>query len=544
MAKGKEFPLSLRLRTINDAMSGLRRMNAQLRSAVGPVNRLNDRMRRTWARARRGLAGVGRALKRVAIGLGAAAAAAGYAFKRMVSEGDKLAKTADRVGLTVDALAQLRFAAGQSGVAARELDKGMEGFAKRLGEAKAGTGSLTSFLKRASPALLKQLKGAKNSEEAFGLMADAMAKLQDPAKEAALANAAFGRSGVRMANLLRQGSGAVDVLRQEYATLAGPQEAAARQSEKVVDAMGRVSAAMTGAKASIIQGISPALLRLSERATKFFVENRGAIQGWINDFGRKLPGRIETLVGALKRVGSVMATVLSHAKEIAIAFGAFKIGTGLVGAFGKGAGAMSTFAGRLGAATGALGGFYLWLRHRANEGDKEHARSIDAQAERGSVRRNLLDPRFGAGGSAGLAKARGSGLIDAKGRINRKALAKNLDAEGRVARFDAQDRAGGLLGKLNAPAAQAARAKLDREIDQATAGIAAGLHREFTSKIASILSAERRQIAQGLAEGTPIATSQGRIQIDISGAPKGTRVNQDSRNTGIDLTTGYQLGAP
>src|SRR5690606_30868562 len=113
----------------------------------------------------------------------------------------------------------------RAGVETQVLDRSMEGFARRLGEARAGTGDLASFLKKSSPAFLEQLQAATSTEDAFLLMADAIKQVEDPTDRAALAAKAFGESGAGLINLLRGGRSGVRDLMLEFARRAGDQEA-------------------------------------------------------------------------------------------------------------------------------------------------------------------------------------------------------------------------------------------------------------------------------------------------------------------------------
>lgn len=126
---------------------------------------------------------------------------------------DALAKTADYVGLTTDALQELNFAAQRSGVSTEQLSGNMTAFVKRVGEAKANTGPLVSFLKKYDEQLLENIKNAKSQEEALELVAEAIKNAQTPTEKAAIANAAFSRSGINMVNMLKDGKAGLDGLR-------------------------------------------------------------------------------------------------------------------------------------------------------------------------------------------------------------------------------------------------------------------------------------------------------------------------------------------
>ena len=64
-----------------------------------------------------------------------------------IKAADAIAKTADKVGVGVVALQQLRFAADLAGVGQEKLDSSLERFTKRIGEASQGTGEAKKALK-------------------------------------------------------------------------------------------------------------------------------------------------------------------------------------------------------------------------------------------------------------------------------------------------------------------------------------------------------------------------------------------------------------
>lgn len=322
--KGKKFPLSITIRTVDRATAGLKRINDRLEHTFAPTKRLGEQFKALHENLRlpqlaAGFRGIGGMVRGLATHVGVAAGVAGAAalgFKHLVDQADELGDRADQVGLTVDALAQLRFAAEEAGAASTDLDQAMEAFGRSVGQAKAGTGRLTGFLKKVSPALLKQLKATTSNEEAFGLMADAMAKVKDPAKRAALAAAAFGTSGIKLGPLLARGSKGIQELRDEFLRVAGPQQDAVDQAGKLDGEFRRLSAAAAGVKAQILVGLGPAFLDLTGRARSFFEANRGQIGAWIRDFGEKLPGRLAKVGEVLRAIFGVLKAVVGVLREM------------------------------------------------------------------------------------------------------------------------------------------------------------------------------------------------------------------------------------
>lgn len=157
--------------------------------------------------------------------------------RQAVDELDAIAKTADNIGITTDALQELRFAGERMGVSAGQLDNALEAFGKRLGELRAGTGSLNTLLNKTDPELKQLLVNARNNDEALNLLLQRMAATADQADRLALASAAFGRGpGIAMARIVRDGADAMADLRQEVRDLGGViDESLLRESERLAD---------------------------------------------------------------------------------------------------------------------------------------------------------------------------------------------------------------------------------------------------------------------------------------------------------------------
>jgi len=129
-----------------------------------------------------------------------------------------------------------------------------------------------------------------------------MAKVQDPAKRAAMAQKVFGDSS--LAPLLGRGAKGIDELRARYRQLAGSQESAAAAAGGVDDAMKDLGAAFTGVKATLITALAPALQKVIERLSAWLAdpEVRTKLKEWADAFAKELPGAIDKLVGRVQWV--------------------------------------------------------------------------------------------------------------------------------------------------------------------------------------------------------------------------------------------------
>lgn len=245
-----------------------------------------------------------------------------YGLMKMVDEFDELGDKAEELGVGVDFLAQMRYAAEKSGASVEELDHGLKGFVTSLGQARAGTGRMAAFLKKVSPALYKQVRAAKSNEQAFDLMANAMAKVQDPAKRAALAQKTFGDAS--LAPLLSRGAAGIQQLRDRYFQLAGSQEEAARKSGEVDDAMKDFKASIQGIKAKLVTAFGPVLKTLIERLGNWISANRERIGQWITDIAEKIPGAIQAAVAWIEKAIARVTELFDKVDSIIQKVGGYK----------------------------------------------------------------------------------------------------------------------------------------------------------------------------------------------------------------------------
>ncbi len=206
-------------------MSDLERLNIILavrdREFTRAMERNQRRMERFASRSQKGLSNttrkfdlLGSASKRLAPVLAALGAGAVLGrVRETIGALDDIGKTADRIGLTTDALQELRVIAESAGVSQSSLDSSMERFSKRLGEATVGGGAAAKMLKTLG--LEADQLATMGLDDALSVVADRIAAIPEPTQRAAAAAALFGREGVAMVNLLREGSDGMARMRQE-----------------------------------------------------------------------------------------------------------------------------------------------------------------------------------------------------------------------------------------------------------------------------------------------------------------------------------------
>lgn len=295
---------------------------------LSAVDRATGPLSRSFGKISRGARQVTRAIERAALVGGGAllgmTATAAYAAKRLTisyaREADELGKFARQIGMTAESIQELRFAAQRQGAGgAAELDKALEMMARRLGEARAGTGQLASFLKRIDPALLRAARAAKSNDEAFNLFADALARTRDPAKRTALATAIFGRAGAKMARLVDGGTEALAALREEARRYGLVTQEQAREAEAFQDAQENLAWAIRGVKIAIGSELLPVLRPLLDGLRDWIAANRAIIRARIQDVIKQMVEKARGAWEWLETAGPRVWNQISGAVATAVA---------------------------------------------------------------------------------------------------------------------------------------------------------------------------------------------------------------------------------
>ena len=221
--------------------------------------------------------------------------------------GDEAAKTSRRLGITAEELQKLRFAADRQGVSASLLDSSFMALQKRVCELRVETGGLYTYLsKKGEFALMNQLKGAKDTGEAFNILVTRMESIKDPMDRAAFANAAFSRAGLDMLKMMEAGGEGLAALKQqavEYGAVMSNDAAA--QSEKFVDTMTNFKAQMQGLKIMLATQLMPIIQNLVIR-----------IQSWVKSHKQLLADKVKAFAEGVANAIGFLARNIEWIKPI------------------------------------------------------------------------------------------------------------------------------------------------------------------------------------------------------------------------------------
>ena len=202
-------------------------------------------------------------LKMVGVGSAILAPLAASA-KLFASYGDSVAKMARRTGLSVEALSELQFAAGQSGVEVAELENGLRRMQRTIYDAQRGLSTATQAL--ADLGLTAGDLAGLSPEQQFKLLADRISQVEDPTLKAALAMQIFGRSGTQLLPLFASGARGIEVLQAEARrlglTMSGED---ARAAEEFSDALNRLWKVVKMGIFNVGSALAPTLKMVAEK---------------------------------------------------------------------------------------------------------------------------------------------------------------------------------------------------------------------------------------------------------------------------------------
>lgn len=203
-----------------------------------------------------GLAAIG--VYKLAAGLNAAA-----------KEVDQLGKMSSRLGLGVQQLSALKFAAGEAGIEFEGLTKLFSRFQKTLGDVMGRGGSSITVGKAVIQ--LRDVNGQlKPTAALLGEVGEAMKAIGSQAERASIAQALFGSDGGdKFLQLLAEGGDFVKNLNEQTERARRLGVIFTDRDAKIMaaynDALGRISAAFLGLRVTIMREIAPALTEIANK---------------------------------------------------------------------------------------------------------------------------------------------------------------------------------------------------------------------------------------------------------------------------------------
>jgi phage-related minor tail protein len=530
---GKNSTLSIVIRTVDKATAGIQAVNKKIDEITRPTRDFGKALGELGEKSGLhsvvdGFKGVGGAVEgligKIAL-IGGVASLAVHSVLGLVDEFDDLGDKSEKLGVTVDFLAAMRFAAERSGAAVDVLDQGLTAFSQNLGQLRGGSGKLLTSLQKWAPSLVPALLATKGTESAFRLFADAISKVTDNQKRLALVQKAFGNSD--LAPLLARGSHGLSELQGEFAGTAGSLEEAAEAAGKTDDALKTLKAATAGVKAAIVTGLAPALEIVVTQLAEWFSAHREDIKEWSAQIGSKVPDAVEKVVTTIKGAVETVAGIvdgIGGLKVAALALVAIIVGPLISSIVSLGIAILATPVGWILAAVAAisLGAFELISHWDAVKGF-----FVDLW--------NTLRAKFGI-------------ALDIAAVVVVPFIAIPLEIIGHwegISGFfhELWDDITGVFQRAWS-IIDSIVGKVTGAVDAVTGAIGKAI--DFINPFSSTDTPSpptRAIAANSLASGIGGAASITRIKVDFANTPRGTKVTAQPQGPAtIDMTTGYQFG--
>lgn len=236
--------------------------------------------------------------------IAASAVAIGAAIKGAIDNADELGKSAQKVGVTVEELSRLKYAAELSDVSLDGLSGGLKKLGVNLADvAGGGTGKAAEAFAALGISVTDSSGQLKGSGDVLTEIAGKFGVMQDGAAKTALAVALFGKSGADLIPLLNSGADGLAQMGVEADALGVTIDTkTAKSAEAFNDNLTRLKAVAGGVSTQLAAGMLPALESVSA-AMVGAAKDAAAMES----IASVLSGTVRTLASAAVITGGAFA---------------------------------------------------------------------------------------------------------------------------------------------------------------------------------------------------------------------------------------------
>lgn len=235
-------------------------------------------------------------------------------FKDMVQgtidAASHLVDLAPQLGMSVEAVQQLGYAASQAGLEMDGLSTGMKILSKNAYAATHGSKEQKKVFKELG-VTLKDAKGnLRGTDEILGDLAERFSKMPDGPEKTAMSMKVFGKSGATMIPFLNQGKAGINALKKEFVELGGQiDNGTAASMEELGDKQAKLGVAWQGMKNQIATALLPHLHKVADSIITWVKANKEFIV-------QKIHEAVEKFVEVAKRVWEWVQKAVQVAKDL------------------------------------------------------------------------------------------------------------------------------------------------------------------------------------------------------------------------------------
>jgi hypothetical protein len=231
-----------------------------------------------------GIAGMFTKINAIVVGAGAVLATGGFAagIKGAINLADELGKLSQKVGITVEELQFLKYAAEISNLPMEGLTKGLKKLSTEMFNAATGSKEARALFAGLGVEFESAPGKLKPTDEVLLQLADKFQKMEDGPVKAALAVKLFGREGLALIPFLNQGREGLERLRGEFKSLAGAMTGdMAASAEKFNDSLKTLELSSNKLKITMANALLPALNDITMAMTEAAKEGGTLYAIWV-----------------------------------------------------------------------------------------------------------------------------------------------------------------------------------------------------------------------------------------------------------------------
>jgi hypothetical protein len=264
------------------------------------------------------------------LGIGAAATAAAGAValftKSNVNALDTLGKTASKLGVNVEFLQQMRFAAEQTGIETRTLDMGLQRFIRRVAEAAKGTGEAKGALQQLGIEFKNADGSARDIQDILFDVADGLANTSSEGERVRLAFKFFDSEGVALVNTLKGGSAELKKFFNEAENLGILISSdTTKKAEAFNDQLNIIKRQFTAITQNLVGAFLPVLQDVSKDLTKFLTDTKEEVGGF-DKLGQNIAvGIVEGTKGFISGLAGFLDSMNNFIDGVLIGFKSLQI---------------------------------------------------------------------------------------------------------------------------------------------------------------------------------------------------------------------------
>lgn len=230
----------------------------------------SDQTKAAIESAKKNLAGLGQSASTLAgyfpaISAAIAAAFSAQALKGAVDMLDRLDDLSEKSGISVESLSALRYAGEASGTSFDQLAAGLKKFSANISEASGGSKEQTEMFAKLGVSVKDANGQVRDTDKILVDVAAKFASYADGAEKSAFAQKVFGKAGQDMIPLLNQGADGIARMTEEGQKLGVIfSDDAAKSAAEFNDNLKKLSLASEAAGVSLMEGLLPSLIAISE----------------------------------------------------------------------------------------------------------------------------------------------------------------------------------------------------------------------------------------------------------------------------------------